>query len=134
TAIVDDLGGVLVVDAFQRRREMIGVTFPPHLAVSDDVDAGTLHVADGQQGGIVLRLLQVWLLHAPQLAETRAGHAFGEQRTVDQPVGLRIGADDRRLQQSVGHHWALMPAAFTSSPFSLSSRTTRASNSAGDVG
>ena len=102
-AIVDDLGRVLVVDAVQRRREVVGVALAPHLAVGDDVDAGPLHVADGEQGGVVLRLLQVRVLHAPQLVQPRARHAFHQQRAIDQPVGLRVGADDGGLQQGVGH-------------------------------
>ena len=46
------------VDALERGGEAVGVALAPDLAVGDDVDAGALHVADGEQGGVVLRLLQ----------------------------------------------------------------------------
>ena len=52
------LAGVFEIDALERRREMVGVALAAHLAVGDDVDAGAFHVADGEQGGVVLRLLQ----------------------------------------------------------------------------
>ena len=128
--------GMLVVDALQRRGEMVGVALAPHLAVGDDVDAGALHVADGEQGGVVLRLLQERLGHAPDLVQPRARHDLAQHLAVHQPVGLRIGADDGGLQQGVGHviYCTLMPASLTSSAFSLSSRAIILSNSAGVVG
>ena len=49
---------VVDVDAFERGRETVGIAFAPHLAVGDDVDAGALHVADRDQRGVVLRLLE----------------------------------------------------------------------------
>ena len=52
-----DVAGVGRVDALERGGEAVGVALAPHLAVGDDVDAGPLHVADGEQGGVVLRLL-----------------------------------------------------------------------------
>ena len=63
--------GLLDVDALERRGEVVGVAFAAHLAVGDDVDAGALHVADGEQRGVVLRLLQVWLGHIEFEYESR---------------------------------------------------------------
>ena len=55
----------LGVKAFQRRREMVRVTFAPHLPIGYDVDAGSLLVADGEQGRVVLRLGQPLFFDAP---------------------------------------------------------------------
>ena len=56
--VASDLAGMLGVDAFQREGEAVGVALAADLAVGDDVDAGALHVADRQDGAVVLRLLQ----------------------------------------------------------------------------
>jgi hypothetical protein len=82
------------------------------LAVGDDVDAGALLVADREQRGVVLRLLEPGRLDAPQLA--RAGTWRDDLRqapAVDQPVGLRVAAHQRRGQQGVREtfrHWRPM--------------------------
>ena len=132
---VDDLARMLVVDALERRGEVVGVALAPHLAVGDDVDAGPLHVADGEQGGVVLRLLQEGSGTRQISLQARARHDLAQHLAVHQPVGLRVGADDGGLQKGVwSSHCALMPAAFTSSPFSSSSRTTSSSKSSGEVG
>ena len=81
-------------NAFERGRETVGIAFPPHLAIGDDVDAGALHVADRKQRRIVLRLLEPRLGDPPQI-EPHPRHAFRQQLTVDQPVRLRIAADNR---------------------------------------
>ncbi len=100
-AVVHDLGRMLVVDAAERGGEAVGVAFPPHLAVGHDVDAGALHVADGDQGRIVLGLLEERLGHAPDLTHARARHDLAQHLAIDQPVGLRIGADDGGLEEHV---------------------------------
>ena len=51
--------GIVAVDPFQRGRKTVGVAFPPDLAVGHDIDAGALHVADRDNGRIVLRLLEM---------------------------------------------------------------------------
>ena len=94
--------GVLDIDAVKRRREAVGIAFAADLAIGDDVDAGALHVADGEDGRVILRRLQKRLADAPQIGRAHARHA--QARAVDEPVGLRIGADDRgREARSVGH-------------------------------
>ena len=50
----DDLGRVVGVDALEHKRETIGVAFPPDLAVGHDVDTGALHIADREDGRVVL--------------------------------------------------------------------------------
>ncbi len=100
---VDDLAGLLVVDAVERGGEAVGVAFAPHLAVGHDVDAGALHVADGEQGRVVLRLLEIGLRDAPAARAARARHDLAQHLAIHQPVGLRVGADDGGLQQGFGH-------------------------------
>src|SRR6185437_15172394 len=68
----------------------------PHLAVGEDVDAGRLHVANRQERRIVLRLLEIFRRHAPDFGRPHAWHLGAERGAVDEPVGLRIAADDRR--------------------------------------
>ncbi len=96
--------GILVVDPFERRREAVGVALAPHLAVGDDVDAGPFHVADGQQGGIVLRLLAgTGPARATAPWSACAARPCISICAIHQPVGLRVGSDDGGLQQGLGH-------------------------------
>src|SRR5258705_10924966 len=85
------------VDALERRCESIRVALAPDLAVGDDVDAGALHVADGDDGRVVLGLLEELRRDAPDLprANPRRQPA-GKSRAVNEPVRLRIAADHRR--------------------------------------
>jgi len=53
------------VDAIQGGRKEIRIALAPDLAVADDVEAGVLLRADGQQGRIVLGLGELGLGHAP---------------------------------------------------------------------
>ena len=66
--------GVVDVDAFERGREAVGIALAPHLAVGDDVDAGALHVADRDQGRVVLRLFEESAGDAPHLRRAHARH------------------------------------------------------------
>ena len=58
TGPVERCARVVEVHALERGRESVGVAFAPHLSVGDDVDARPLHVAYGDERGIVLRLLE----------------------------------------------------------------------------
>ena len=60
--------GLVEVDAVERGREAVAVALAAHLAVGDDVDARTFHVGDGKPRRVVLRLLEIRLGDAPQLA------------------------------------------------------------------
>jgi len=85
------------VDALERGRESIGVALPPHFPVGDHVDAGPLHVLDGEPCRVVLGLLEERLRYLPELTRSHARRQpLSEQLSVDQPVGLRIAPDDRR--------------------------------------
>ena len=45
-------------------------------------------------GRVILRLLQVRLVHAPQLVHPHAWNAGCKQRAIHQPVRLRVAAND----------------------------------------
>src|SRR5712691_12207401 len=95
--------GVVEVYPFERGGEAIRVAFAPDLAVGDDVDPGALQVADREDRGVVLGLLEVLGCDSPDLQ--RAGswrQATAEHRAVDEPIGLGIAADDGR-QQDILH-------------------------------
>ena len=49
---------VVDVDALKRRHEPVRIALTALLAVCDDVQACTLLVADGEQRGVVLRLVE----------------------------------------------------------------------------
>ena len=103
-AAVERGAGIVDVDALERRREAVGIALAPHLAVGDDVEPGALLVADGEQGRVVLGLLQEFGRDAPQLAGADARRkAAGELDPVDQPVGLDVAADQGRRQELVEH-------------------------------
>ena len=91
---------IIEVDAVERGRKPVEVALAPHLAVRHDIDAGALLIANGNQRGIVLCLLEKLGGDAPELPHphTRRGIG-GEQRSVDQPLRLRIRADDRCRKQ-----------------------------------
>jgi hypothetical protein len=93
------LAGTREVEPFERSGEAVGVALAPDLAVGDDIDAGVLHVADGEQRGVVLRLLEELGGNAPDLLHARARHDLGEHLAVHQPVGLRVAADDGGRQE-----------------------------------
>ena len=97
--------GARVVDvhAVQRGREPVGVALPAHLAVGDDVQARVLLRPDGQQRRVLLSLPEVGRIHPPQFQ--RPGprrEPVGEPLAVDQPVRLRVAADERCREK---HLW-----------------------------
>ena len=69
---IERRAGIVDVDAFQRGRETVGIAFAADLAVGDDVEPGALLVADREQRGIVLRLIQMLRRNAPQLLGAHA--------------------------------------------------------------
>ncbi len=101
-AVLDD-AGVVVVHPVERGGEPVRVALAPDLAVADDVDPGALHVADGDHGGVVLRLLQEIFRHAPDAPQAHARDALGEGGPIDEPVGLGIAADHRGGEHLLGH-------------------------------
>src|SRR4051812_34723016 len=101
-----DLAGMLGVDAIERQRKTVRIAFAADLAVGDDIDAGALHLAYRDDCRVILRLFKPRLGHAPDVAGMNPRHAvMFEQGAIDQPVGLRIAADDRGRDQMarIGH-------------------------------
>ena len=83
--------GIVDIDAVERRGEAVGVALAAHLAVGDDVEAGALLVADGDQCGVVLRLFKPFGRDAPELPCAHARRkALAELLAVNQPVGLGV--------------------------------------------
>ena len=101
--------GLIEVDPVERGRKPVEVALAPHLAVRHDVDAGALLIANGNQRGVVLRLLENIGGDAPELPHPHARRGIrGEQRSVDQPLRLRIRADDRCRKQLSVHQRSIL--------------------------
>src|SRR5215211_9319567 len=66
-AAIQRRAGVLDVDALERGREAVRVALAAHLAVGDDVQPGALLVGDRQPRRVVLGLLEIGRIDAPQL-------------------------------------------------------------------
>ena len=86
--------GIVDVDAVERGGEAVGIAFAPLLAVGDDVEPGALLVADGEDGGVVLRRFELVRRDEPEIVGAHARHLFRQLGAVDQPVRLRIGTDE----------------------------------------
>ncbi len=78
---------------------MIGIALAALFSVGDDIDAGLLLVANSQEGGVVLRGFKLIRRDKPKIARPHARHLLRQARPVDEPFGLRIGAD-----QTGGQH------------------------------
>ena len=99
-AAIERGAGIVEIDAVERCREAVRIALPPHLAVGDDVEAGFFLVADGEQGGVVHRLIEPFGRDPPQFRRPHPRRkAAGQLRPVDQPVRLGVGAHQRRGKQ-----------------------------------
>src|SRR5208337_3064816 len=97
---VEGDAGIVDVDPFERRREPVRTAFAPDFAVGDDVQPRLFLQFDREHRRVVLRLGEIRLGDPPQLLRPHAGRkAAGELGPVDQPLGLRVGADQRRWQK-----------------------------------
>ena len=81
------------VDSVERGGETVGVAFAPLLAVGDDGKPGALLVANGQDGGVVLRGFKLVRRDPPEIFGANARHVFRQSFPIDQPIRLRIRAD-----------------------------------------
>ena len=98
-----DLRRVVDVHAVECGREAVGIAFAPDLAIAHDINARALLVLYRQDGGIVLSLLQVRGVDAPQLPCLSAGWDHLRQApAIDQPIRLRVAAHQCCRQQFVG--------------------------------
>ena len=109
------MAGIVGVDAFERGGEAVGIALAADFAVGDDVDAGALHVADGEDGGVVLRLLEIFLRQRARSSCMRMrGTDLRQHRAVDQPFRLRIASDHGGRQQMLGQVHLGSPCFFLS--------------------
>ena len=100
TAAVERCPRIVNVNTLERGGETVRVTLAAHLAIGDDVEPSALLVADRQDGGVILRLLEPFRRNAPQLPRPHARRkALAQLLAVDQPVGLRVAPHQRRGQQ-----------------------------------
>src|SRR6516162_8903354 len=91
---------MIQVEAVKRGGEAVRITFAADLSICDDVETCRFLLADGQQRGIVLRLLKPWRRDAPEFCGTNSRrHLMPEFLAINQPLGLWIGADKGRRQQ-----------------------------------
>ena len=98
-------GAVVVhVDAVERGGEAVRIALAPHLAIGDDVESRPFLLVDRPDGRVVLRFLEKFRRRPPQLQSADAWReAILQPSPVDQPVGLRVGTDQRGGKGS-GHH------------------------------
>src|SRR5512144_2253839 len=100
TGAIESGARIVDIHAFKRGRKAVGIAFAPHLPVGDDVEPGALLVAYREQRRVVLRLFQKFGRDAPEFLGAYARWKPGsELGAVNQPVGLRIGADKRRREK-----------------------------------
>jgi hypothetical protein len=62
---VERRAGIVDIDAFKRSGETVRIAFTAQFAVGNDVEPGALLIADGEQGGVVLRLIEKFRSDAP---------------------------------------------------------------------
>jgi hypothetical protein len=74
---------VVDVDALKRRHEPVRIALTALLAVCDDVQACTLLVADGEQRGVVLRLVEKFRSDMPQFPG-----AHPRRKTLGKPLAV----------------------------------------------
>src|SRR5262249_45065819 len=80
--------------------EAVGVALAPDLAVGNDVEARILLRPDREKGGVGLGFSEELLGNAPELLGAHARRkALGEAGGVDEPVRLRVAADQSRGEQ-----------------------------------
>ena len=78
---------------------MARIALAPLLAIADDIDAGAFLIADCQHCGVILGARKLVGRHQPQLARPDPRHLLRQPGAIDEPFGLRVGAD-----QAGGEH------------------------------
>ena len=115
-AAVERRPRVVDVDAREGGREPVGVALAALLAVGQDVEAGPLLVMDRDERGVILGLLEVLRVDPPQLRRAHPGREpVAEPGAVDEPVRLRVGADEAR-GEGVGGGCGHRPQRYTAHP------------------
>jgi len=87
---------IINIDTLERGGEAVRVAFAALFTVRNDIEAGAFLVANSKQCRIVLRFFQKFRSDAPQLVCPDAWReAPGKFFTIDQPIRLGVGADER---------------------------------------
>jgi hypothetical protein len=90
---VGSLAGIVEIDTRERGGKAVGIALATLLAVGDDVEAGALLIADGEQRGVILGAVEPLRINEPKIVRAHARHLLGKLGAVDQPVRLGVGAD-----------------------------------------
>jgi hypothetical protein len=94
-AAIERGAGIVDIDPRQRGGETVGIAFPADFAVGDDIEPGFFLLADYQQGGVILRLRQIFRRNASKFPRAGAWRKSPRQFfAVDKPVWLCVGADE----------------------------------------
>ena len=95
---------VVDIDSAKRCRNPVRIAFATNFAIGDDVDARPFHVADREQGCIVLGVFEQVRVDAPhfECAHPRWKASF-EVGAINQPFRLNVTSDDGGGQQFLGH-------------------------------
>src|SRR5215472_843930 len=94
---------MIQVEAVKRGSEAVRVTFAADFSICDDVETCRFLLADGQQRGIVLRLLKPWRRDAPEFCGTNSRrHLMPEFLAIDQPLGLWVASYGWKIASSAG--------------------------------
>ena len=84
-AAIDRGAGLVDVDAVERGGEAVGIAFAPLLAVGNDVEPGALLVADGEDGGVVLRRFELVFATSQRSSARTRGTCFDSlSRSISQ--------------------------------------------------
>src|SRR3981189_1972717 len=84
---------------------------PPHLTVSEDIETSTLLISNGQNRGVVLRLLKPFRSNPPQpLSANARGHFLCEFLAIDPPIRVRIGTYESSWEEVRCHHDSFGPS------------------------
>lgn len=86
SATPEDISRIIEIHAVERRRKPVRVAFAPNFAIGDDVEARPFLIAYGQNGRVVLRLLEPFGGDAPKFpARTRGGiRSLSIRRSISQ--------------------------------------------------
>ena len=102
-APVESGPGIVDVHSFERSGKPVRVALAAHLPVGDDVEPGPLLIPKREQRRVVLRLLQIGRIDAPQLPRPHPRRKpLAQPVAVYQPVRLSVGPHEGGRQQP--HH------------------------------
>jgi hypothetical protein len=105
-AAVECRAVIFDVDTFERSGEPVGIALAPLLTVCNDVEAGAFLVLDRENCCLVLSGFERFRIDQPEIVHPDPRHHLREPRAIDQPIRLRIGANERGRKE-LGWHRAV---------------------------